>query len=481
MYTIELGQISKRKNSTFVPADAAFTLQVQAALKEPTSDNQPVFLLSLPDNLFPYNYLKWGNWYYWISDVKRVRNGLFEVSCDLDVLATYKTNILNTTAFVMYDQTTNTEIVDSRLSANTTAVYRTNSVTGFTMFTSGFSIAVGIVGRNSAGIYLLTEQQANALLNNLTRFLDGDNDDYVPIPDPSDFSNIDDAAGALVHNLTVLLRLLISTGKAPDSIKCAYLLPVDPSKFRTTTETIYLGDYNTGITAPKVTATMRAFETVLVPIPWGFSDWRRNAPYTEILLTLPYAGTGSLPASSLIGVDAVNVECYVTVTGSVTYNIGVSSAGAYRRIMRCGGNCASQYLIGASNVNPLGVASSIVSTAGATAAGIAAGGLIGGAGAMVASGMGILNHLQQTPSSVGGAGGGAFTDTEIPYCTTISHDTNVSPDSIAATMGTPAFAQKLLSTLSGFVQTRNVSVSAPAEGPILDRINGLLDGGVYIE
>lgn len=479
MYEVSFGTISKRKNSTRVPQASEFSFTARVALKDPTSDSSPVFMLKKSDDVFPFNYAVWDSWYYWITDVKRVRDGLFEVSCELDPLATYKSQILATNAFVLYDQTANAEIVDTRLSAVTSATYRTESAAAFSMFTAGYTIAVGIVGKTSAGVYLLTAAQADSLLSNLSNFLD--NSDYVPIPDPDDFSAMDEIAGALVHNLSVIGRLLVSTGKAPDSIKCAYLLPVDAAKFRTTSETIYLGDYNTGITAPKVQYTMRATESVNITIPWGFTDWRRNAPYTEILLTLPYAGTVSLPPSSLVGASSISVECFVTVTGSVTYNIGVSGAGTYRRIMRVGGNCASQYLIGASNINPLSVASSVVSAAGITAAGIASGGIVGGVGAMAAAGMGILGHLQPTPSSVGGAGGGAFTDTEIPYCTTISHDTNVTPDSIAATMGTPAFAQKLLSTLSGFVQTRNVSVDAPAEGPVLDKINSYLDGGVFIE
>ena len=42
-------------------------------------------------------------------------------------------------------------------------------------------------------------------------------------------------------------------------------------------------------------------------------------------------------------------------------------------------------------------------------------------------------------------------------------------------------AQKALSGLTGFVQTKCASVSAPFYQGILDEVNAALDGGVYIE
>lgn len=42
-------------------------------------------------------------------------------------------------------------------------------------------------------------------------------------------------------------------------------------------------------------------------------------------------------------------------------------------------------------------------------------------------------------------------------------------------------AQKSLGGLTGYVQTRAVSVSAPFYGGILEEVNAALDGGVFIE
>lgn len=489
MYTVNFGSVSKRRNSTYVPAAAELPLSLDVALKEPTSDTAPVFLLHKQDNIFNYNYCEWSGWYYWITDVKRVRNELFEVSCRLDPLATYKTNILATTAFVMYDTTANTEIVDKRLTANTAAVYRVTYGSTFNLFTAGDTVAVGVVGAERAGIFLLSRSQADDLMGNIDNWLDGGANPYLPIPPINIFQNLDEAIYTMCHNITIGIRLLTSTGKAPDSIKSAYLLPIAASKFQTSNQRIFLGDYDTNIDAPQVLYTMLAQESIQMAIPWGFTDWRRNAPYTEIYLSLPYSGIIQLSPSDLIGVTSLDVECKVSVNGSVNYNIGVAGGGEYRRIARCGGNCASNYLIGASNNNPLGVAGAIGSAMGSTLGGIMGGMALGGPAGAVAGGvggaasgiLGVVDHIQGSPVSAGAAGGGAFTDNEIPYLITVSHDTNVAPDSVSASIGTPTMAQKTLGSLTGFVQTRGVSVSAPAERGVLDEINAALDGGVFIE
>ena len=79
---------SKRKNSTKQPTGGT---SVTCQLKEGTSIEKPVFLLT--GDLFTCNYIEAFSHYYFVDDVKSVRNGLTEVSCSMDVLATFKTEI----------------------------------------------------------------------------------------------------------------------------------------------------------------------------------------------------------------------------------------------------------------------------------------------------------------------------------------------------------------------------------------------------
>ena len=85
----------KRKNSTKQPTGGT---SKTFTLKEGTSIEKPVFLLN--SNTFNYNYVNAFGHYYFVDDVKSVRNNLIEVSCSMDVLATYKSDIGSYQAFV---------------------------------------------------------------------------------------------------------------------------------------------------------------------------------------------------------------------------------------------------------------------------------------------------------------------------------------------------------------------------------------------
>lgn len=93
-FDIELGIVTKKRNSTKIPTADEMIRTESVVLKENCSDYNPVFTLNLSENIFPYNYVKWDEWYYFIDDVIRGRNNIFEVHCTQDVLATYKSYIL---------------------------------------------------------------------------------------------------------------------------------------------------------------------------------------------------------------------------------------------------------------------------------------------------------------------------------------------------------------------------------------------------
>ena len=107
----EFYKFSKRKNSTAVPSGSG--LEVELTLKNGTSILQPTFLLSA--DIAEYNYCHFNGRYYWINDITSVRNGLWEVQCRVDVLASWKSEIMETSAFVQYSTSDNDQnITDSR-------------------------------------------------------------------------------------------------------------------------------------------------------------------------------------------------------------------------------------------------------------------------------------------------------------------------------------------------------------------------------
>ena len=114
------------------------------------------------------------------------------------------------------------------------------------------------------------------------------------------------------------------------------------------------------------------------------------------------------------------------------------------------------------------------------AVGAAASGNIGLAASMAVSS---LTSLSPTITSIGGGSGGAASGLDLRvHCTTVFHDTNVAPNSIAATIGTPTLAQQSLAGKTGYVQTQNASVQGDnMSDAARQEINAMCDGGIYIE
>lgn len=461
---------SKRHNSTLVPTGG---VTGEMVLKAGTSLTKPVFLLYVSAKPTA-SMVGFEGRFYFIDDIVSVRNGLWELHCSVDVLSTYKANILNTSAFVLYDTTANTEIVDTRLSAYTSVhVGETHADSSF--FETG-CVLVGITGKHNTGVFAMTPAQARDLMNDIaTDWLD--DPDMLEIPDPTDFSNWDDAIGIFLHNVTIGLRQLIATGKAPDCIKSAIYVPVPSSKFSGSSATVWLGDYNTGITAKLLNTAGHADEVTSVSIPWYFSDWRRNSPYTQVFVKLPYVGVVPIPNSKVMGASSITIEVHVSQSGMVAYNL--SANGIY--IGRYAANCSSGFMIGASNINPLTGAMGAGTVAGAGIGAALATGPAGLAAAGTAAIVGFISAITSEPQSVGSSGGGAYTDSAVISCYCISHNVSADPAAIGPTVGTPSMTVKTISTLTGYVETKCFSVSGDMTDWERQEINRLMDGGVYIE
>ena len=97
---IKLGKMYKKINSIERTMNAAVSVEVK--LKQPTSEHDPVFLLKTTDKNISYNYAKWGDRRYWISEKVYKSRDIVELHCHLDVLGTFHDSIRGTTAFCSF-------------------------------------------------------------------------------------------------------------------------------------------------------------------------------------------------------------------------------------------------------------------------------------------------------------------------------------------------------------------------------------------
>lgn len=488
MSIVSFGTFAKRRNSTKQPSSLPDQRTVK--LKETTSYGVPTFIIT-GDN-FNYNYAMWGNRYYFITDVRSLHNNLSEVDCVVDVLATYKSDILASTQFVSYSsQSGDSWLADTRIPVLKSTQASKNVSNVSVLSTIGCYI-LSVVGKKSAASYVF---QSDGTIKDIIQEISNWNDDGI-LAVVNDDMNLGYDFGSVEKALETLGKMSIQTGfvgnaysQAPSCIRSCIWVPFDYALAPiSASDTIFLGNFDTTETGQRVSGrTITGSNTI--SIPWHFSDWRRG--YCEdVYLYLPLVGMISLSADSLTNVSSLTIDWSVTYTdGCIAYEVkaGNQIIGTY------GGNCSANYPIGINQQASAGEiaqtfmagldktisaginASLAPSSMAASVAGMAANAAIG---AYNVQDISASSHA----SCVGGIGGGAGSGLDMSIaCYTVAHSTNVNPADMKDTMGLPTMKPMQLATLTGFCQCANAHVEAAAMSQELDAIDSYLNSGFFIE
>lgn len=443
---------SKRKNSTKQPSGGT---EVVVTLKQGTTIETPTFILT-DANAFNIVYVSAFGHYYFVSDIKFVHNNTFEVACNQDVLATYKTNIGATSAYILYDTDANFEIPDDRLSVETTPQVNTTGVAFRSDYSAAGTFIVTLTGTEGVGTYAVPESTLSRLMPDITTVYDS----YIQSSDPF---------GAIV----AAGKQLVGSGSLAQNIRDVRWIP-----FTVTTggvNTLKVGMYTVysdgGVPLGGRLITNRLVTlTADAPIPWRWTgvDWRNSDPYTQISMYIPYVGTVSYPTSVLKGATYIHVEsCLDTFTGDLairTYANG-ATIGTY------GAQTGVIIPLGSAGLNPSGVVNSVIGAAASVASGSALG--------VVSSAINACQPLSQSVGGISNASGAGLNQNI--QVTAVTHAPVETPSGISAPLGTPSCQVKTISSLSGYVQCQGASVSI--SGPDMDRdeINSFLNSGFYYE
>lgn len=465
--TANFYNFSKRQNSTKVPASAGTSFSI--TLKQPTSLNSPVFMLN--SNTFGYNYCQFNGAYYFVSDIVSIRNDIWEVHCTKDVLATYRTEILGSTAYVLYDSSANSSIVDTRLAVE--SAYTTSyAQTEITQLDGSGVYALCVVGANSTDTWIVSD--TDDLMNLLSTSFDAVFSPMLPPTQPT----IMEQLKVTIDYITAVIGNIFASGSAPDCVRSCYWLPWNIAG-DSGVEEIKLGNFRTGQYGKRV-ITNNLLMTYSVTIPWQTNDWRRISPYTQVYLYLPFIGIINIPSASISNYSSLTVEYSLAKrTGEVSVIVSADNGNHF--IGTYQGNSSTNIPIGKSAATPSAKMTTLLASAGAAAAVASGAGFVGAAA--LNGLMGNMAALMAgAPSCVGGNSGGS--DSGLPryiQCVTVLHDTNVTPSTVASTIGTPTFANRTLSSISGYVQTHEFSLQADAPDVDLQRVNTYLNGGAFIE
>ena len=485
MAQVSFGVLSKRRNSTKQPTSLSDVRTVN--LKAPTSQDNPVFLVT--GNDFNYNYCEWDGKYYFIDDIVSVHNDLMEVHCVMDVLATYKSEILSTTAYVLYDSVANTELPDNRLPIKTTKSVQA-STAACPFVPDGGCYILSITGSNgSTGVYKVDENQLSDLIDDLQDIEDNifDFNGITPPTPPSApggtpsiedwleyigevLGFVADYARYAIECAVRPMSQFFGSGDIPQNIRECKFIPFNVG-ITVPQSPIYLGSFLTQIGSLGKLNTDTVHRTASVNIPWQANDYRRRSPYTDVYLYLPYIGMTKLSSENLVGQSTIDVAYTLGMrdgTLIVTVSSGSEIIGQYS------GNVAASVPVGVSNLNISKAAQSLIMGAAAVAT-----------KSVGAVGMAALNFGDSvTPnfSCVGGLDGVAGTATNQNItCYTVFHDTIAAPNQNLQTIGSPTMCSKSLATLTGYCQCMDAHVEAAATAEELSAIDTLLNSGFYIE
>lgn len=442
---------NKRKNSTKRPSGGH---KRNVVLLDDVSLYTPVFQSEYWD--YNDNYCYWANRYYYVTDVVTLRQNLFEVHCEIDPLATWKDDIMATTAFVTFSTSDfDIGIPDYRLSSDPITITKSTAVEVFPGLAEEFVISY--VGTSSAPTVGLTysqleglqgEMMSNKCVKTITKWADS------IITQSSESTN----AWNIVPSLL---------GSTSNSITRCMFMP----KFHSigTKGIVLAGGYDTNIVGEIPSHSYS--ETYSVSIPWAFGsgDFRNRAQFTSISIYIPGYGFLALNADNYQGQSSISVQATLdSYVGEITYLVGGKAKAT----------CSISYpvQVGTSQVGNVpnavtGVAQAVTGAMSENPVGV-------GMGAFNA----VRSMMATDASSVGSAGGSsAFNAHTKITLVLMAHNTNVDPSSVAGTIGRPLNAVRQIGSLSGYVQTADSEVPTTAPDEYKTVINDSLNGGMYIE
>jgi len=465
---VTLYSYNKRVNSTAVP-DAGLDL-TEVVLKDPTDILYPVLRITPTAIGSPtvapvaYNYAHIAKFqrYYFIDNWVYV-GGCWEANLSIDALGSWRGVIASTSAFVeraesdyngavidaMFPATDNYSIINTAISA---------PWTGLTI--SGGCFILGVISGESVGgrigavtYYAMT----TAELSSLMQFLFSNN--------IWQSSSITEVGEGLYKSLFNPFQYIVS---------CMWM-PLALSAVATTSTTVKVGYWDTGVSAHSVSLYVTGVLTANATLPDHPQIARGNylnfAPYAEYTLYLPPFGVIPLDASFRARGNVVHYDCHIDIlTGEATLRVGFRTATG--NVAYCTERTAllgvpiqlaqilSDYTHALQTItNP---PSSLVGVATATATALC------------------LSAVEaNTPKvSTTGATGSLVNFVINPVIVTRFATITGASDNI---LGKPLLTQRVINTLSGYIKCKNPRISAPCMLSEKTMIEQYMAEGFYYE
>ena len=310
--TIKFYDFSKRPNSTKQPAANSEAISLtNVELKDECSFVNPTIRIKdkvsgivFVPKIYNYAYIPLWTTYYYVRDWRYI-NGAWEVDLVMDVMATHKTEIGNTQAYIIRSAAQyNGNIIDSFYPASVVKSVSKQALTGSIYHVSlpAGAYVVGVINNASSAhnvgavnYYALSQAQLSSLLQ------------YLFSSNIFNNSNITEMGEGLYKSLFDPFQYIVS---------CMWF-PQDISGFGTTTENIKVGYWDTGISGVRVTNIVKNMNIKTAspisahPLAATRGNYLNYAPYTTLTLFLP--PFGEIPIDTTFNQYMPNTYVWVKV------------------------------------------------------------------------------------------------------------------------------------------------------------------------
>lgn len=444
MEVILYKNFSKRKNSTKQPLGVE-SVTKNLTLKGECDYIHPSFFLA---DVEGYVYLKAWNNYYFINGVAYDINGAQYITCTIDVLATWKAQILATNAFVKYSTNEYSPLLHDDRVAMLTDIDIKIDDSEPSLFTTTPSYILSVIGES--GIQCVIPADPNIIQATLYQ------------------QSATDLIQALCIQWSDAQSCLLELLEVPIAVGADY------------TTDVFVGKINTGNRACKSHFFNGSLEeaTTIIHIPESYKDFRLFS-FCNMYLYLPMVGVVELdlhdycPDPTELNRQVIIHAVADVMTGHVSYSL--KNKEGYI-VSTYTGTFGRKLPINASS--PRDVLSAITHLAsGAVKA--SAGKSSGAIGDLITA-MGDSVHFK---GSVIGSFGGSFGEyLGTNYVLALAeHQSRIEPSNLADLKGRPCAKVVNLSTLTGYVETVDFSIDISALDEVKNMINTAMDNGVYLE
>ena len=457
MIKINFYTFNKKVNSTAQPTGTGTELDCN--IKAPSSIINPVLEVGTVNVInFNYCYIPAFNRYYFIDDIVFDR-GIWNVSCTVDVLASFKSAIGSSSQYILRSASNSDgTIIDMMYPATSEIDYQIINPTLDPFTWSGFSGGVYVIGIKGSN---------NSNTNGIIYY----------VLEPSEFDKVikefyqENGTFRTTYFANLTKGITNSIANISDFIASCRWYPVAPST-EVGSRPIFFGSYQSSAVGylaadnPGAVTYSASFASVPKHPQQARGTYLNCAPYAQYIFSSSFTGDVQLDSNIMATKTSMNVLFNFDITtGQVKITVG--------DLVICYGHFGIDIDMASVEVDASGMFTNALAGLGSV--------LTGNVGGVASSLIGMVGNAldMMNPAPMGNASSGGYIGLTAPIQLKCRFVKVVDDD--VTNKGKPYCQVATISALSGYMEIRDPHLSITGTSIEANQINAYLAGGFYYE